>query len=62
MISKESSCQQVETKMAAGYFGKVLRHDKFVNYLGFGLELRQRIQKTGVQSGGIINILSFYMW
>lgn len=41
MKSKESSCQQVETKMAAGYFGKVLRHDKFVNYLGFGLELRQ---------------------
>jgi hypothetical protein len=49
MKSKESSsCQQVETKMAAGYFGKVLRHDKFVNYLGFGLEFISDSLDTGV--------------
>ena len=61
MKSKESSsCQQVETKMAAGYFGKVLRHDKFVNYLGFGLELRQGCKSQGYTMGVLLST-SFYI-
>ena len=46
--------------MAAGYFGKVLRHDKFVNYLGFGLELRQGYKRQGYKMGVLLST-SFYI-